>query len=445
MSGFLKKNRIIRIILAAVFFSGFLLCFILSCEIFDYERIIIIQTGSPTNESCNSAEITGQILDLGESNIVQHGHCWSTNPENLNKKSSLGARASRGSFTSTLQDLSPDTKYYIKAYATDANGKTVYGDENSFKTIAGSQPEALFSVSATTIAAGGGVQFFDESLHAPTRWTWHFGDGGSSTLKDPFHTYMSEGLYTVELTVSNDCGSDTEVKPDYIWVHTPTTDKGTFVDSRDSHEYKWVRIGEQVWMAENLAYLPAVNTPADYSPTEPRYYVYEYLLSDVNEAKSLPYYSTYGVLYNWPAAIQSCPAGWHLPNEDEWQLLINTLGGEYYAGGALKEAGTEHWIYPNTGATNSSEFTGLPGGTYLFDVGGYFFDEGYYGYLWSSDEGSSEFAYLKELYNEDAYIFTPIDYKQNGNSVRCIQDGGTRKKQTLQTIQHDTAILKHSR
>ena len=135
-----------------------------------------------------------------------------------------------------------------------------------------------------------------------------------------------------------------------------------FTDSRDGNLYETVEIGTQCWMKQNLAYLPSVNPPSGGSQTLPYYYVYGYSGTGVSEARATANYQTYGVLYNWTASLTACPQGWHLPSDSEWDVLVNYLGGDNVAGGKMKEAGTAHWNSPNTGATNESGFTGLPGG-----------------------------------------------------------------------------------
>ena len=100
---------------------------------------------------------------------------------------------------------------------------------------------------------------------------------------------------------------------------------GIFTDPRDSHEYKWVKIGQQIWMAENLAYLPDVAPPTEWSGSEASYYVYDYVGDETYTAKSSELYSQYGVLYNFPAAQAACPVGWHLPTDAEWKLLEGFL------------------------------------------------------------------------------------------------------------------------
>ena len=116
-----------------------------------------------------------------------------------------------------------------------------------------------------------------------------------------------------------------------------------FTDARDGTHYDAVKIGNQVWMAENLKYLPSVVGPATGSETAAYYYVYDYDGTDVMAAKATANYTTYGVLYNWPAAMNACPTGWHLPSDAEWTELTDYLGGSGVAGGKLKEIGTTHW------------------------------------------------------------------------------------------------------
>ena len=138
---------------------------------------------------------------------------------------------------------------------------------------------------------------------------------------------------------------------------------GDFV-SHDGYDYSTVLIGEQCWFAENCRYLPEVSPSSEGNETDPYYYVYGYEGTDVAAAMSTSNYATYGVLYNWPAVMTEgiCPSGWHIPSDEEFTQLTDFLGGESVAGGKMKEAGYDHWNSPNTGATNSSGWTGLPGG-----------------------------------------------------------------------------------
>lgn len=212
---------------------------------------------------------------------------------------------------------------------------------------------------------------------------------------------------------------------------------GTFTDARDGNVYKTVTIGNQVWMAENLKYLPSVVGPFTGSETTPYYYVYGYDGTNVTDAKATANYATYGVLYNWPAAMAGsasstanpsgvqgvCPAGWHLPSNAEWTELYHYLGG-FVSGGKLKETGTRHWDSPNKGATNETGFAALPGGLRSH---AYYSGIGWSGYWWSSthtDYNNNHGAYLWCLeYDSGAVENRSYSNSDNyGLSVRCVRD-----------------------
>ena len=212
----------------------------------------------------------------------------------------------------------------------------------------------------------------------------------------------------------------------------------SFTDTRDNNVYQIVSIGNQVWMAENLKYLPSVVDPSSGSDsnTESYYYVYGYAGSVVADAKATANYQTYGVLYNWSAAMAAspsselipsgvqgvCPTGWHLPSNAEWKELFAYLGSEAIAGGKLKEAGTTHWNSPNTGATNEVGFTALPGG--YRDIDKTFKDIADVGYWWSTTE-NYKFDYLAwyPYVSFDLNNISEISSgKESGFSVRCVRD-----------------------
>lgn len=152
---------------------------------------------------------------------------------------------------------------------------------------------------------------------------------------------------------------------------------GTFVDERDEQEYKWIRIGEQVWMAENLKFY-----------TEEGSWIYD------NDASNS---AIYGRLYNWKTAMEVCPASWHLPNNREW----NQIGGSLSSNGFSALSG---------GFMQKTSFKGL----------------GNLASFWSSTEssgiGSSISAYIYNL-PKDSNSFAPVEFfKDNGYSVRCVKD-----------------------
>src|SRR5690554_2066482 len=198
---------------------------------------------------------------------------------------------------------------------------------------------------------------------------------------------------------------NTEV--DSVIFYKPTieeTTSGTFIDSRDGNEYNWVQIGDQVWMAENLAY----------EPSSGNYWAYDNNNSNVE---------TYGYLYDWETACDVCPDGWHLPTDAEWTELTDYLGEN--AGGKLKatgtiEAGTGLWYDPNTGATNETGFTALPGG----DRYGYglFGGVGSTGYWWSATVSNTDYAWGRYVKYYDSNVGRYNYNKELGFSVRCLRD-----------------------
>jgi uncharacterized protein (TIGR02145 family) len=191
--------------------------------------------------------------------------------------------------------------------------------------------------------------------------------------------------------------------------------KGTFTDVRDGTKYKWVKIGKQVWMAENLAYLPTVysifdkqthpvkNNKYDMRALETPYQLIPgYEGNNVDEAKATPYYKRYGVLYNYASALASCPVGWHLPSDSEWKELEKFIGmkkeeielmQENRGGVGEKLKSIQLWDDEVKG-TDEYGFCAIPAGIILqgkdFDREAKFFGEGELIDFWTSDEKGNQ-------------------------------------------------------
>ena len=199
-----------------------------------------------------------------------------------------------------------------------------------------------------------------------------------------------------------------------IAINLNAQQTGIFTDPRDGKTYKTVKIGNQVWMAENLNYNTGIGS-----------WCYDNNSSNCNK---------YGVLYNWTAAMDGeassttnpsgiqgvCPAGWHLPSDAEWTELTDYLGGASVAGGKLKETGTTHWNSPNTGATNETGFTALPGGGR--DSDGAFYSVGDLGYWWCATEVSTDGAWGRAMGSDGSSVVRYDGDKELGFSVRCLRD-----------------------
>jgi uncharacterized protein (TIGR02145 family) len=213
---------------------------------------------------------------------------------------------------------------------------------------------------------------------------------------------------------------------------TFTTYLGT-VNDIDGNIYYTVTIGTQVWMAENLKTtkyndgtpIPNITDNTAWTALTTGAYS-DYINTPANS-------TIYGILYNWYAVDNNaatkvasnggknvCPTGWHVSSDAEWTTLTTSLGGEDVAGGKLKETGTSHWASPNTGATNETGFTALPGG-YRFGYGPYDYI-GEVGYWWSSTEISTAYAWSRYMGYWDTYVYRGDYNEQGGLSVRCVKD-----------------------
>lgn len=209
----------------------------------------------------------------------------------------------------------------------------------------------------------------------------------------------------------------------------------SFVDARDGNVYQTVTIGNQIWMAENLKYLPFVVGPQVGSFTTAHFYVNDFFDTDVNVAKGTENYNTFGVLYNWSAAMNGelssssnpsniqgiCPDGWHLPSNAEWQELVNFIVGETGVVDLLIKTDTNQWAFPVENATNVFGFNALPGGAF-FNGGNSFSHIGLTGYWWTSQVLDDEFARFFRLTQDNPNVIGFATSKASGFSVRCVQD-----------------------
>ncbi|NLX28776.1 MAG: hypothetical protein GXY59_07385 [Bacteroidales bacterium] len=330
-----------------------------------------------------------------------------------NSNSTLVTNTTIGMQISVLQDSTSGTAVYVETQipTTNANGLITL-QIGSGVTVSG-------HLSSIDWAAGPYFLKTETDLTGGTNYTI---TGTSQLLSVPYALYAQ----TAE-TVSAPLMARIEALE-----YSDLLNHG-FTDSRDENHYGAVKIGHQIWMAENLKYLPFVVGPDSASSTSPFYYVYGYDSTSVAEAKTTAEYTTYGVLYNWAAAMDGaksgsgnpsgvqgvCPVGWHLPSVAEWLELIDFLGGQLIAGDMLKESGTAHWISPNLNATNETGFSGLPGGHREV---GTFSNMGKYGSFWTATEANASRAWFRCLHNYDGNFGTDNYLKEFGYSIRCIRD-----------------------
>jgi len=352
---------------ATILFGMTLLFFSVStCKRFEPEGFLHITTDTIEVLTDSTYKMNGTVVDMGEDDITQHGFCWSESksPTTQGASNQLGPKETRGNFSSIIgSDLSANTTYYVRVYVVTRAG-TEYGKEKSFQTGAGP------SVTVTDILGNEyqTVQIGAQRWMAENLKTTHYADGSAIPLADEAAAWSA-------LTAKDRA---------YCWYDNSITNR-------------YVYGGLYSWAA-------AMNGAAS---------------SDMN-----------------PSGVQGvCPDGWHLPSDAEWKELEMYLGMNQAdadtlrfrgtnEGGLLKESGTTHWNPPNTGATNESGFTALPGGYRVHD--GTFYDVGDGAYFWTATEGRATRAWDRYLYYLDAGVYRYDDGQYNGFSVRCVEGAATQ-------------------
>ena len=381
-----------------------------------------------------STAISGGTISIdGGASITAKGVCWSTSTMptiDLATKTNNGAGTA--TFTSSLSGLAPVTTYYVRAYATNSFG-TGYGQEQVFKTLVALPTLTTTATTAITIAAassGGTIS----------------SDGGASiTAKGVCWSTSTMPIIDLATKTNDGTGAATFTSSlsglapgtTYYVRAYATNIGGTAYGAEVSFTTTVATItnGTQFWQNTNLN----VATYSDSTPipqvTDPTAWAnlttgaWCYYNNDIATG------TTYGKLYNWYAVAgiwneasktdvsqrkKLAPTGYHIPSDAEWTTLTDYLGGAAVAGGKMKEIGYSHWLSSNSGVTNSSDFSGLPGGCRYGD--GTFLAIGYYGYWWSSSELDSTKAWGRYL----LYVYVNASRegqdKRSGYSVRCLRD-----------------------
>lgn len=227
----------------------------------------------------------------------------------------------------------------------------------------------------------------------------------------------------------------------------PVSPNDATVTDINGNVYQTVKIGDQLWMAENLrvtryrngAVMATNHTDTEwFNTTSGAYAIYPNTQVDgINSDAQMV--NAYGILYNWFAVDDSrglCPVGWHVPSDAEWKQLEMHLGmtqqeaDEIFwrgtdEGGKLKSTRTEpeahpRWKSPNTGATNESGFSVLPGG--IRGNNSRYIGLGTNGYLWSSTELDPSVVWGRYLDSDEGNVNRFFGGKRSGMSVRCLRD-----------------------
>lgn len=284
------------------------------------------------------------------------------------------------------------------------------------------------SEGVTEIRYQGVYKLWDYNRKASSAFTWYPGD------KLRFTGYaQSDSLFLLHDVIEDNPMQSTGYKFNLL-TGLPCEDE-PFVTDINGNSYRTVKVGTQCWLRQNLRTTRFANgTPV---PVVSNNSIWISLFTPGMcwyNNDSVSYDSLYGALYNWYSIWGGnlCPSGWHIPEDNEWQVLEISLGmtpsdailtgyrgtGQ---GNKLKESGTSVWAPPNSGADNSSGFSGLPAGK-RSDGGGDFSGMGNFGYWWTSSGYLSDFIWYRILSCDETGVFRGYHNKGHGYSVRCIRN-----------------------
>lgn len=388
-----------------------------------FTEVVIVDFGDIT---ATSAFMRARI----ESNqtISSRGACWSTNPNPTVNDTKIEISGGTGTFEVNLSDLTPGTSYYTRAFAKSGS-EVYYSEAITFTTIGFAQltTKELLNPNTFIITTGGNILTGFGVTEAGICWSTNpnptIADNKTvdyvyenSFFSDPYDL-LPGTTYYIRAYATNMAGTA------YGNELSITMPQAAVMDV-DNNPYSSVTIGTQVWLVENLKTskyangeaIPNLTNLNDWaSATSGAWSYYD------NEAQ---FNSRYGKLYNWFAvndARNVCPAGWHVPNDAEWQTLISIVGGENIAGNKLKEVSTAHWKPINDFATNSTGFTALPGGARSTSMGTVY-PMNSLGMFWTKTQVDANDAYGYYLFDGYQSITKANYQKQLGLSVRCIKD-----------------------
>jgi len=430
------KIKFIILTISILFVVGF------SCQKPTTVTIDKVELGETTFDSITyfSAHVSTTIIDLHNNDLTQHGHCWSTEkaPTVQNFKTTLGTLSQPTTYTSQITDLNENTVYYIRPYTT-FNNQTEYGQEYRIKTLNVGSPmvgtSEVINISSYT-AECGGVIFYDSGFVITSRglcWdtTSNFTilncidttivNGEIGSFSSIINNLQRNTKYYVAAYATNEEGTSYgQVKEFY----TEDATCGVLTVNYEGQTYNTIKIGSQCWFKENLNYQTGNS------------WCYDNNLSNC---------STYGRLYDWetimngeassnnvPSNVQGiCPAGWHLPSDNEWKILEGNADTEYGVGNQVwdeegyrgydagKRLKTTFGWSSNQG-TDAVGFSALPGG-FRYQSGSFvsLFDGAHW---WTATEHNSENGWSRFLSVYENTVSRNNYEKTFGFNVRCLKN-----------------------
>lgn len=386
--------------------------------------------------SWTTATSGGSGLSDGGSDITAKGICWSTSSGPVVSGQHTVDGTGPGDFVSSLTDLTPNTLYYVRSYATNSQG-TTYGNEVSFRTLQVVVPSlttnAATGITLTEAVSGGNSISENGAAVLEKGICWN--TTGNPTTSGP---HASSGTGTGNFTVNID-----ELSPSTVYYvrayarnsagigYGSEVAFSTDATDIDGNIYNTIIIGTQVWMQEDL------RTTRYPGGTVIPFVTDNDAWAGLTTPACCWYYNTprgdgFGLIYNWYTIEvgELCPVGWHVPTDEEFKIL------ERYLGMTTAESNRSDWRGTDEGnklksatswiqaiGTNSSGFSALGEG-YRWGADGTFNDLGKVAYWWTSSyhwDGTTKALY-RRLDSNEGRIYREGVIKAGGKSVRCLKN-----------------------
>ena len=337
----------------------------------EHDTVPVVKTGAINDLTLTSVMIKGEIISDGGDAISIKGICWGTNqlPDLSGNKVNFNGAGSV--FNAKLTGLESGINYYARAYATNTVG-TGLGETISFSTLGGTPiiPKPVATISSMTSVT---LTAMVDPNGLETEVIFEYGrDANALTTSIAASPNLISG--TGEVAVKADLSNLDPYVTYYfrvkaenslgIRISETTTFNLYSVQDFDGNYYHAVKIGNQIWLKENLKVthyangdpIPNVTDPVTWSNSTTGAYCWYNNDPKIGEV--------YGALYNWYVGADSRKLieGWHMPTFEEWLALETFLGGQIAAYPKMIETGSAHWKTTKVPVTNSSGFTALPNG-----------------------------------------------------------------------------------
>ncbi len=395
----------------------------------------VLKTEPVTDITINSVNISGEITDDGRAEVTARGFCWGTAANPTVQDESVSSGTGSGKFTGTIEGLDPNTQYHVRAYAENSVG-LAYGNEIVFITSIAVPTVTTIQVSNITdnsAVSGGNVTYDGGALITekgicwsktpePDLYDFPIPDGtGSASYSSTMTNLEPVTTYYVRAYVKNSAWT---AYGEQITFTTKLADA-------EGNLYNTVKIGTQVWMTENLRVTKLNdNTPIP-EVTDNTLWIGSSVPAYCWYNNDIAYKPTYGALYNWYAVNSEklCPSNWHVPTDDEFNTLEQSLGMGADQLNLWGWRGTDQgsqlknssgWGDGGNG-TNSRGFSALPGG-YRYGVTGDFYLLSTITYWWTSTEHDADRGWYRRLDGSSTAVYRASTSKKGGKYIRCVRD-----------------------